>query len=202
MTPGSSRVISIALTIIVNSHAHNKNRFDVMSFLSTSKAILSGLAIAAVFCTAPAGAGERSYLKSVQGTWSGSGEIVAGKYKNTRFTCDLTGKAPTGVGMELAGKCRVGLFTQVMSATLKKSGKDFRGTFLDGAKGKGLDLKGGRLRGKKMVVNINRKKLTGTMVANLKSRNKLHVSINVRAGGRLVPVIGLTLKRTGELASN
>ena len=169
-----------------------------MSFLSISRNLLVGCCLIGAGGYSVAHASERDYFSSVQGQWSGAGKIVAGKYKNTRFTCDFTGRTPASIGMELDGKCRVGLFTQKMSAKLTKRGASFAGQFLDGAKGKGLDLKGGKLRGKKLVVKINRKQLNGTMVANLKSHNKLHVSINVRAGGRLVPVIGLTLKRTGE----
>ncbi|MEE9375702.1 MAG: hypothetical protein V3V04_05150 [Rhizobiaceae bacterium] len=145
----------------------------------------------------PAAASERSYFKNVQGIWSGAGKIVAGPYKNTRFTCRLVGKTPSRLGMKLSGKCRVGLFSQPIIAVVTKRGKGYRGRFLDGAKGKGLDIVSGRLRGKKLVLGIKRKKLRGTMVANLKSRNKLNITILVRVKGGLVPFIGLTLARSG-----
>lgn len=156
--------------------------------------------IASVIWLAPAQSSERSYFNSVRGQWSGKGEIVAGKYKNTRFTCNFTGNVPKGIGMDITGKCRVGLFTQPMSARIIKRGKSYRGTFLDGAKGKGLDIVSGRFRSNKLIVGINRKKLKGTMVANMKNRNKMHITISVRANdNRLVPVIGLTLNRTGKM---
>ena len=163
--------------------------------IARSLAVL-GLLIAGMMVSS-AFASERVYFKSVQGQWSGSGKIVAGKYKNTRFTCNFTGNVPKGVGMDISGKCRVGLFTQPMSARITKRGSSYRGTFLDGAKGKGLDIVSGRLRSNRLVVGINRKQLRGTMVANLKNKNKMQITISVRANNKLVPVIGLTLNRKG-----
>lgn len=172
-----------------------------MSFLprNTAKAA-TGIMLATALTAAafgPVDASEKRYFKDVQGTWSGAGTIVAGPYKNTRFTCKLSGNAPTSPGMKLSGKCRVGLFSQPIEATVAKRGGRYRGQFLDGAKGKGLDIISGRLRGKKLVLGIKRKKLNGTMVANLKSSNKLNITISVQVDGGLVPFIGLTLNRTG-----
>ena len=156
--------------------------------------------ITSVIWLASAQASERSYFNSVRGQWSGKGEIIAGKYKNTRFTCKFTGNVPKGIGMDITGKCRIGLFSQPMSARIIKRGDSYRGTFLDGAKGKGLDIVSGRFRANKLIVGINRKQLKGTMVANMKNRNKMHITISVRANdNRLVPVIGLTLNRVGNL---
>ena len=143
-------------------------------------------------------ASEYSYFKTVEGQWSGAGRIVAGPYKNTRFTCNLSGETPGRAGMKLKGSCRVGLFSQPIQATVKKRGGSYRGAFLDGAKGKGLDIVSGRLRGKRLVLGIKRKKLRGTMVANLKGKNNLNITISVRVNGGLTPFIGLTLKRSGS----
>jgi len=144
---------------------------------------------------ATAEASDYSYFKKVQGRWSGSGRIVAGPYKNTRFTCNLAGEVPSRVGMKLAGSCRVGLFSQAIEATVSKRGKSYRGKFLDGAKGKGLDIVSGRLRGRKLVLGIKRKQLRGTMVANLKGNNAMNITISVRVNGNLTPFIGLSLNR-------
>ena len=169
-----------------------------MSLLRFTKthAIAFGVAL---FAAAPAQASERSYFTGVEGTWSGAGTIVAGPYKNTRFTCKLAGRTPAKAGMKLSGKCRVGLFSQPIEATVSKRGRGYRGRFLDGAKGKGLDIVSGRLRGRKLVLGIKRKKLKGTMVANLKNRNKLNITISVNVKGSLVPFIGLSLARTGNV---
>ena len=168
-----------------------------MSFLSKFARLFTPAAVllSLVFAS-PLAASERSYFKSVQGNWVGSGEIVAGKYKNTRFTCRFKGNVPKGVGMDISGSCRVGLFSQQMSARITKSGGTYRGEFLDGADGKGLDIVSGRLRANKLIVGINRKQLNGTMIASLKGKNKMHITISVRANNQLVPVIGLTLNRT------
>ncbi len=143
-------------------------------------------------------ASEYAYFKSVEGQWSGAGRIVAGPYKNTRFTCRLSGEALGRAGMKLHGTCRVGLFSQPIEATVIKKRGAYRGAFLDGAKGKGLDIVSGRLRGTKLVLGIKRKRLRGTMVANLKSNNNLNITISVRVNGGLTPFIGLSLKRSGS----
>ena len=143
-------------------------------------------------------ASERAYFKNVQGKWSGSGQIVAGPYKNTRFTCNFEGQTPARTGMKLAGSCRVGLFSQSIEAVVTKRGGSYRGQFLDGAKGKGLDIVSGRLRGKKLVLALKRKQLRGTMVARLQGQDAMNITISVRVNGGLTPFIGLTLNRKGS----
>ncbi len=139
---------------------------------------------------------EKTYFKSIQGKWSGPGSIVAGKYKGTKFNCTFDGKTPKrATGMTISGTCRVGIFSQPMSIEIKKVGRSYRGQFLDGAKGKGLDIVSGRLRGKRLVVGINRKKLNGSMVANMRNKNRMQITISVKVAKRLIPVIGLTLNR-------
>ena len=148
-----------------------------------------------------ADAGERDvkFFRSVEGQWSGPGEVVAGKYKGTRFTCDLVGTTPAHhAGMNLDGTCRVGMFTQKMSAHVEERGRSYHGTFLDGAAGKGLDVIGGNVEGKKVVFVLNRHQLKGTMLAHLPDPNTMNVTISVRVNDNLVPVIGVSLKRNGE----
>lgn len=169
-----------------------------MSFLTDTIKPSIGLALAFSCATFGAHASERSYFTNVQGQWSGAGKIVAGPYKNTRFTCNLEGETPGKVGMKLAGSCRVGLFSQPIEAIVTKRGGSYRGQFLDGAKGKGLDIVSGRLRGKKLVLGIKRKQLRGTMVANLEGENAMNITIAVRVNGGLVPFIGLSLNRKGS----
>lgn len=144
-------------------------------------------------------ASDYSYFKSVEGRWAGAGKIVAGPYKDTRFTCNLEGRTPGRAGMKLQGTCRVGLFSQPIEATVTKRGGGYRGKFLDGAKGKGLDIVSGRLRGKKLVLGMKRKQLRGTMVANLSSQNTMNITIAVRVNGDLIPFIGLNLNRKGRV---
>ncbi|MEP0942382.1 MAG: hypothetical protein ABJH63_12015 [Rhizobiaceae bacterium] len=168
-----------------------------MSFLTAASKTSLGLAFVMSCAQFGADASERKYFSNVQGKWSGAGQIVAGPYKNTRFTCKLEGETPTRVGMKLAGSCRVGLFSQPIEAVVTKRGGSYRGKFLDGAKGKGLDIVSGRLRGKKLVLGIKRKKLRGTMVANLEGKNSMNITIAVRVNGGLVPFIGLSLNRKG-----
>lgn len=169
-----------------------------MSPLTTPLKAASVMAIALSVQSGSAFASEHRYFKNVQGKWSGAGRIVAGPYKNTRFTCSLEGRRPGKVGMKLAGTCRVGLFSQPIEATITKRGRSYRGKFLDGAKGKGLDIVSGRLRGQKLVLGIKRKKLRGTMIANLKSTNSMNITIAVNVNGDLTPFIGLSLNRKGH----
>jgi hypothetical protein len=140
---------------------------------------------------------DKSFFNSVAGTWKGPGEIVAGKYKGTKFNCNLTGEpTPNGqTGIKLDGTCRVGVFKQPMSAVITESGKGYKGKFLDGADGKGLDIVSGAVNGDKVVVGINRAQLNGAMVASLRGENVMNITISVKVEDQMVPVIGLTLDR-------
>jgi hypothetical protein len=155
--------------------------------------------------SAPGAASERDqkFFQSVEGRWTGPGEVVAGKYKGTKFTCNLAGRTPDDhIGMVLDGTCRVGLFTQKMSATVEEVGHGrYRGTFLDGAKGKGLDIVAGDVNGRTVVFALNRNALKGTMAAKLPDPNTMMVTISVKLDDDLIPVIGVSLKRTDSVAA-
>ena len=148
---------------------------------------------------APAMAGEARdarFFEKVEGKWRGPGEIVAGKYKGTRFICEFDGTTPTdAIGMTLAGDCRVGLFSQAMSATVKRDGRSYTGSFLDGADGEGLDIVAGNVSPDRAALTLNRKQLDGAMLARLADPNTLNVTVSVRVGEELVPVIGMSLDR-------
>ena len=161
--------------------------------------VLASLA-AAVPLTLPAAAAEkdRAFFRQLTGDWVGPGEIVAGKYKGTKFVCTFTGTTPQGkLGMSLDGGCRVGVFTQKMSATIEHKGSEgYRGIFLDGAAGKGLDIVSGNVvDGRKVVLAVNRNQLKGVMQARLPEDNQMNVTVSVRVAKQLVPVIGMNLKR-------
>jgi len=164
-------------------------------------AALAGMA-AVLAGTASASDRERNFFQNVEGRWSGPGEIVDGKYKGTKFVCNFTGAtAEPKVGMSLDGSCRVGLFSQKMSATVEKvGGKGFRGAFLDGAKGKGLDVTGGRVAGDRVVLSLNRKALNGVMLARLADENTMNITVSVKYEGDLLPMIGISLKRLDKVA--
>jgi hypothetical protein len=168
-------------------------------------AVLAVLAAAAFLPAVPAQAAsgrDQRFFQSVEGQWSGPGEVVAGKYKGTRFTCNFTGTTPSGrAGMTLDGTCRVGVFTQKMSARVVEDGRNYHGTFLDGAKGKGLDVVGGTVEGRRVVFSLVRNALRGTMLARLPDDNTMNVTISVRVNDSLVPVIGVSLKREGGPAA-
>jgi len=141
------------------------------------------------------------FLKKIEGSWRGPGEIVAGKYKGTKFTCQLDGTNPANeLGMGLHGDCRVGVFTQKMEASVTRSGKTYKGTFLDGALGEGLDVVAGNVTDDRMVLTLNRKDLDGAMLARLAHHNQLNVTVSVRVGGELVPVIGMSLDRIDKMS--
>jgi hypothetical protein len=166
--------------------------------------LLPVLAVSAPFAvTDTAGANERDrkFFESVEGEWVGPGEIVAGKYKGTKFTCTFTGSTPAGtIGMSLDGGCRVGVFTQKMSAKIERSGGNYRGTFMDGAAGKGLDVTSGNVDGRKVVFSLNRKQLKGAMLARLAGDDKMTVTVSVKVDKQMVPVIGMNLKRVDASA--
>ena len=170
-----------------------------------ARAVLSallplGVALAALpVASGAASASEKDkrFFRSVEGEWSGPGEIVAGKYKGTRFTCNFKGATPDGkLGMSLDGGCRVGLFTQKMSAKVEHNGKKgYRGSFMDGANGEGLDVVGGAVNGRKVTLTLNRAQLNGAMLANLPDDDTMHVTVSVKVASQMVPVIGMNLKR-------
>lgn len=140
---------------------------------------------------------DKRFFSNIEGQWSGPGEIVAGKYKGTKFTCNFTGATPDGkIGMSLDGGCRVGLFTQKMSASVEHTGRQgYRGTFMDGALGEGLDVISGKVSGERVTLSLNRNQLNGAMLARLPDRDTMHVTVSVKVDNQMVPVIGMNLKR-------
>lgn len=167
----------------------------------------SSLALALLFtASAPQGKAQAldrdgRFFKQVEGSWTGPGEVVAGKYKGTKFTCNFTGASPSDVpGMQLDGSCRVGLFTQKMSASVQRKGRHYKGTFMDGAGGDGLDIVSGKVDGERVIFGLNRAELNGAMLARLPDENTMNVTVSVRVNKELVPVIGISLKRAAAAA--
>ncbi|MDQ6437841.1 hypothetical protein RB623_27625 [Mesorhizobium sp. LHD-90] len=177
-----------------------------MKFVSFSAVSMILAAAAAVIPAAGASAAERDkkFFESVEGNWTGPGEIVAGKYKGTKFNCTFEGTTPGNkkTGMTLDGGCRVGVFNQKMRASIEHKAGRYQGTFLDGAEGKGLDIISGNVveSGQKVVLAINRKQLNGIMQAKLAGENTMNVTVSVRVDKQLVPVIGMSLKRVDTTA--
>ena len=157
------------------------------------------LAVAAIMpaTVADAASRDKRFFESVAGSWKGPGEIVAGKYKGTKFTCNLIGLPAEGkeTGLKLDGTCRVGMFSQPMSAVISQAGGSYKGQFLDGADGKGLDIVSGQVTGNRAVMGINRAKLNGAMVARLEEGDAMNITISVKVEDRMIPVIGLKLNR-------
>lgn len=167
--------------------------------------VLPLAAMAAIGVVPPASAGERDrdFFQSVRGTWAGAGEIVAGKYKGTKFNCTFAGSTPVkDLGMALDGGCRVGVFTQKMSASVVQGGKaGYKGQFMDGAAGSGLDITAGNVvSDRKVVFSIHRNDLRGVMQARLPNDDTMNVTISVRVEDSMVPVIGMSLKRVDDAA--
>jgi hypothetical protein len=158
------------------------------------------LAATAVASPVQAASNDKAFFDQVGGTWQGPGEIVAGKYKGTKFTCNLSGDPATvgGEGIKLDGHCRVGVFKQPMSALITRAGGTYKGKFLDGAAGKGLDILSGKVSGDKVVVAINRQKLNGAMIARLQDDNTMNITISVKVEDQMIPVIGMSLNRESE----
>ncbi|MBP0617039.1 hypothetical protein [Jiella mangrovi] len=166
-----------------------------MSRLLTAGLALT-LALSAVNAAPAKADSDEAFFRRVTGQWTGPGEIVAGKYKGTKFVCSFAGNPhDKKVGVELEGSCRVGLFSQPMRAEVVRSGRGYRGEFQDGAAGKGLDIISGEVSGDRMVVGLDRKQLKGAMVARLAGDDALAVTISVRVASQLVPVIGMNLTR-------
>lgn len=145
---------------------------------------------------------DHEFFRSIAGSWSGPGEIVAGKYKGTKFICNFKGDTPGArVGVSLDGTCRVGVFSQPMKASIERAGRAYRGTFLDGASGKGLDVVSGNVSGKRVVLGLARNTLRGAMMARLNGNDNMNVTVSVKVDSKMVPVIGMNLKRTDATAT-
>jgi hypothetical protein len=82
-----------------------------------------------------------------------------------------------------------------MSAVITQTGATYKGKFLDGAEGKGLDIVSGAISGDKIVLGINRAKLNGAMIARMQDTNSMNITISVKVEDTMVPVIGLSLSR-------
>ncbi|PCI06083.1 MAG: hypothetical protein COB78_01865 [Hyphomicrobiales bacterium] len=144
-------------------------------------------------------ASDRTFFSGIEGKWRGPGEIVAGKFKGTKFVCTFDGDTlAKSSGMNIGGSCRIGLFSQPMNALVRKAGGGYKGKFLDGAVGEGMDVIGGRYSRSRLSVDIVRKDLRGVMITSLNKKNMLNVTVSVHVGKRLIPVIGMTLKRVGS----
>lgn len=166
------------------------------------KSVLAIALLAAGILSAPATASagasgkDAKFFTQLTGQWKGPGEIVAGKYKGTKFVCDFDGSTPAdGMGMTMDGSCRVGVFSQKMSAVIARAGKVYKGRFLDGAAGEGLDVVGGNVSPDRVVLTLKRKQLDGAMLARMIDNNRMNVTISVQVNEELVPVIGMTLNR-------
>jgi uncharacterized protein (DUF2147 family) len=166
-------------------------------FLLVSGFAAAALSLGAWVHSADAGSRDKAFFQSVAGSWRGPGEIVAGKYKGTKFTCNLTGQALDSgtTGVKLDGSCRVGVFQQPMSAEITQNGGSYNGKFLDGAAGKGLDITSGTVNDGTVVLGLNRQKLNGAMIARVTDNKSMNVTISVKVGEQMVPVIGVTLQR-------
>lgn len=176
------------------------NRALVSAALSLAASV--GMATSSVLPAAAAD-GDRQFFQSIEGAWVGPGEIVAGKYKGTKFTCTFAGTTPNKkLGMTLDGGCRVGVFMQKMTATVEHKGASgYRGTFMDGAAGSGLDIVSGNVVNKrKVVLAINRNDLRGVMQARLPDNDTMTVTVSVKVDKTMVPVIGMNLKRVDGTA--
>ena len=125
----------------------------------------------------------------------GSFEVVGRVMRERRSHRSLRHVRASGLGIQLDGHCRVGVFKQPMSALITRAGGTYKGKFLDGAAGKGLDILSGKVSGDKVVVAINRQKLNGALVARLQDENTMNITISVKVEDKMIPVIGMSLNR-------
>jgi len=141
---------------------------------------------------------EKQFLQSIAGQWSGPGEIVAGKYKGTKFTCTLSGTSETAeIGMTLDGVCRLGIFSQPIRAKFARSANGYHGTFNNGSQAQGLDITSGQIRKDHMIFDLNRQQFNGNMTARLADRNLMNITLAIRIEKAVIPIIDMKLTRTG-----
>lgn len=142
---------------------------------------------------------ERVFFENVQGQWVGSGQVVAGKYKGTNFTCTFSGvQEPEKLGMALDGACRVGIFSQDIKAHVVKIEKQYQGTFNNGAQKNGMDIISGQIGDNNMVFGLVKDNINGTMLAHLTDKNTMTITLSIKVSDDMVPVIGVQLKRNNK----
>lgn len=145
---------------------------------------------------------EEVFFQKIQGQWTGPGEVVAGKYKGTRFTCTFSGaQEQAKVGMVLDGSCRVGIFSQAVKARITRVEKGYQGSFNNGAKGDGMDIISGKIGNKHMVFGLVRENINGTMTAHLSDNDTMNITLSVKVSEEMIPVVGVQLKRNEKAAA-
>ena len=105
--------------------------------------------------------------------------------------------------MTLDGGCRVGVFTQKMSATVEQQGPRRLQGHLHGRRRRlrpRHHFGGNVVDARKVVFAINRNQLRGVMQARMPDDNSMTVTVSVRVDQQLVPVIGMNLKRVDATA--
>ena len=100
--------------------------------------------------------------------------------------------------MALDGTCRVGLFTQAMNADRARKRAATTASFLDGAKGKGIDIVSGNVQGKPRGARPHGTSCNGAMLARLADADTMNVTISVKVEASWFPVIGMSLKRIDD----
>ncbi|MEP0519397.1 MAG: hypothetical protein ABJO09_02420 [Hyphomicrobiales bacterium] len=148
---------------------------------------------------------ETDFLAQLQGTWSGTGRVLAGPDRGTDFKCALKGKpSRTGVKISMDGKCSIGRLSARMGASIKYSHgvQKYIGRFLGGAKANGMDIYGDR-RGNALKLRLSRGRTQGNMDLLLQKKDVMRVIISVTDSkrGRDIPVIALNLNKTRSAAS-
>ena len=176
-------------------------RFDARSL--SAAGLLAAVLLACVSGAQADDSSDRAFFGEVAGKWSGPGEIIEGKMKGTRFRCDLDGLSlPDGeTGFRLEGRCRAGMLSHPVSAVFIREGGTYRGQFLDGSEGDGLDVTGGSIVDRRAVIELKRDKVTGALVANLLDAENFNITLLIKGGTRFVPVIGLSLTRETDALS-
>jgi len=152
---------------------------------------------------APAAAGDNAaFLQSVRGAWSGQGQVVAGRYKGVKFSCRVTAPDAAGLSaMQFNGSCRAGIFSQPIKASISRVGGTYQGSFNEGAQGNGMDITAGQIENNRMILQLHREKLQGSMTAQLSGANLMHITLAVQIDDESIPVIGMDLTRTAPADS-
>lgn len=153
------------------------------------------------YALGPRAVDRAAFLQSVRGVWSGKGQVVAGRYKGTKFSCNFTAPSSAALtDMQLNGACRTGIFSQPIKASISGKGDTFQGSFNEGAQANGLDIVAGRVEKNRLTLELNREKLKGHMTARLVNDNSLNIVLAVKIDDEIIPVIDMNLTRAEPAA--
>lgn len=143
-----------------------------------------------------------TFMERFSGEWRGTGKLLIGPETGLKFNCALDGNpSRTELTFDMSGKCWAGRLSAQVYAKLHYNAETnrFYGDFLDGAKGKGVDVIGER-KDYGFSLLLSRGMTQGELIAKPAGNNKMTITIFLSdsARTRSMAVAAMGFARKGE----